>query len=258
MRLARVAALCALPLLAAACGASHTAATATTAAGSTAHVPVSPAPTTVVAYFLKDGEVAPVRLHVPHTLAVATAALTALFGGPPAGYDTALPPTQGATVAIAGGVATAILPAAVHDPSRAARAQLVFTLTRFPTVSSATLRLAGGTAVVTQATRADYEAETPTILVDSPLPDDDVQSPLRVSGTAVVFEATVRIELVQGQAQLGATTATASRGAPARGAFAASLPFTASGPATLKVYAPNNEGSGPPLHEVDVPVTLAP
>ena len=45
-------------------------------------------------------------------------------------------------------------------------------------------------------TRADFEEQTPIILVESPLPFEEVTSPLRVTGTANTFEATFQYELL--------------------------------------------------------------
>jgi len=255
----RAAALLVLPVLAAGCGATRSASTTT---GATTAPPPTAAPapqeTVVAAYFLRDGKVAPVAVHVPHTGAVATAALAALLDGPPEGYASDVPEVEGATVRVAAGTAVVTVPEALSDPTGAAAAQIVYTLTRFPTVSAVELRLADGTVVLPAATRADYEAETPTILVETPLPGEQVSSPLRVSGTASVFEATVRLELVRDGKTIAATTATAAEGAPGRGAFDAELPFTGTGEATLVAFSPN-VGEGPPrLHEVDVPVDLAP
>ncbi len=256
----RVAALLALPLVAAACGATESGSTTTSIPEPATTAPVSPEPTVVAAYFLRDGKVAPVAERVPHTEAVATAALTTLLAGPPEGYASEIPEgARDATVRIADGLATVTVPDALSEPTEAAAAQIVYTLTRFATVSAVELRLADGTVVLPRATRAGYEEETPLILVESPLPGAETSSPLRVSGTASVFEATVRLELVRDGEILAATTATAAEGAPGRGAFAAELPFEGSGAATLVAYSPNVGDGGPPkLHEVDVPVTLAP
>ena len=43
--------------------------------------------------------------------------------------------------------------------------------------------------------RKAIEEQTPQILIESPLPGDTVSSPIRLRGTANVFEATVSIEV---------------------------------------------------------------
>jgi hypothetical protein len=242
--------LLALPLALAGCGlsrtGSHPTAEPTTAA---APVPVSPAPMTVTAYFLHGGKVAPVRLRVPRTRAVATAALRSLLGRPPDGYETAVPAgTSLDSLTIDAGVAQPALPS---DLSEEARAQIVYTLTQFPSVTGVALPGSGE-----PLTRADFEAETPRILVESPLPGDRLTSPIRVSGTSNDTEATFQLELVQDGKTLASTHVTASSGNGVRGTFSTTLSYTGSGPATLIAYE-QNAGEGPPqLGRLELPVEL--
>jgi len=65
-----------------------------------------------------------------------------------------------------------------------------------------------------------------------------VRSPLRVSGTADVFEATFRAELVDAQERvIAATQVHASSGTGTRGTFDFTLTFaTGPGRATLRVF----------------------
>lgn len=266
----RLIALAALPLALAGCSLSRHAATTTTAASATtsAHVPVSPAPISVTAYFLREGRVAPARMHVPATQAVATAAVNALFGGPPPdGLDTAIPSgSRLLSLAIDHGVATATVSLELSDATEAAQAQIVYTLTRFPSVTGVVLRLENGPLPLTgsdggkltePATRADYEGDTPRILIESPLPGDTVHSPLEVTGTSNDFEATFQLELVQGDQKLVEKTVTASSGSGERGTFSERLAYLANrGPATIVAYEAN-VGEGPPqLGRVEIPVVL--
>jgi germination protein M len=234
----RLLALAALPLLLGGCGST------TGSTTSTAEQPMS-----VVAYFLRDGKVAPVRVEVPRTRAVGTAALNALLAGPPADLDTAVPDgTRLESLTIDAGVAHPVFSA---DLGRAAQAQVVYTLTRFPTVTGVALPGAGE-----PLTRADLEDETPRILVDSPLPGDRVASPIRVTGTSNDFEATFQLELRQGDATLARRFVTATSGNGERGTFDASLPYDGSGAATLVAYE-QNAGEGPPrLGRVEIPLDL--
>jgi Immunoglobulin-like domain of bacterial spore germination/Sporulation and spore germination len=246
-------AICVLPLLLAGCGLSRTAETATTTAAppteTGGHVPVSPAPISVVAYFLRDGRVAPVRMHVPQTRAVATAALGALLGGPPDGYETALADgTTTGPLTIDAGVAKPQLSGTLSEQ---AKAQVVFTLTQFPTVTGVALPGSGE-----PLTRADFESSTPRILVESPLGGDRVTSPIRVAGTSNDTEATFQLELRQGERVLASTHVTASSGNGVRGTFEQELAYDGSGPATLVAYE-RNAGEGPPqLGRVEIPVEL--
>jgi germination protein M len=249
---ARLLALCALPLALAGCGLSRTASPSTTvpAPATTAeHVPVDPAPTSVTAYFLRDGKVAAVRMHVPHTRAVATAALGALLGGPPPGYETAVPEgTTAGALTIDAGVAH---PSVTGELSEAAQAQIVYTLTQFPTVTGVALAGSGE-----PLTREDFESVTPRILIESPLPGDRVSSPIRFSGTANTFEAGFTIELVQDGKKLATTPVTATSGSGVRGTFSDTLAYSGTGPATLVAYEQNAGEGVPELGRVEIPIEL--
>ena len=119
-------------------------------------------------------------------------------------------------------------------------------------------------AVVFQATggkplgRADFEAETPRILVEAPLPFDAVTSPIRLAGTADTFEANFTAELVAADGTvLDKHFVTATSGSGTRGTYATTLtyPAGATGSATVKVWEPSAE-NGQPLGTVDFPVSL--
>ena len=72
----------------------------------------------------------------------------------------------------------------------------------------------------TSFTRADFEEQTPPVLVESPLPFDDVVSPLRVTGTANTFEATFQYEVVDmGGSVIDGNVVTATSGTGTRGTF---------------------------------------
>jgi hypothetical protein len=251
--LPRLLLLAALPLLFGACGVTRESATTTTPTTTTtvaATTATAPAPASVVAYFLRDGQVAPVRVEAPATRAVATAALNALFAGPPRGFDTAVADgTRLESLSIDAGVAH---PSIDGDLDETARAQVVYTLTRFPSVTGVALPGAGE-----PLTRDDFEPQTPRILVESPLPGDTVTSPILVTGTSNSFEATFQLELLQGGRDLAVTHVTATSGNGTRGTFSQTLSYaTGTGPATVLGYE-QNAGEGPPeLGRVEIPVTL--
>jgi hypothetical protein len=242
MRL-RLAALAIVPLLAAACGGGS---------GTTATAPTTTAPPermTVTAYFLRDGKVAPAHVRVERTAGVARAALTALFAGPPAGLETAFPAGVGEfEVSIADGTARLTLPSS-PDLSLAARAQIVYTLTQFPTVRS--VRLGDGEAT----TRAAYEDETPIILVETPVAGDAVTSPVHVAGTANTFEATLQLRIVQNGEKLYEHFVTATSGSGQRGTFTWDIPLEKTGPATLEAFEYSAE-DGSETHKVEIPISL--
>lgn len=220
--------------------------------------PTSAGSTTVRVYFMRTDKLAVATRTVPATSAVATAALRQLLAGPTSaeaagGLATAIPAGTGLRgIAIAKGVATVDLTAGYASGggslSMLSRlAQVTYTLTQFPTITGVVFRLDGspvtvfgGEGVVLDhpSTRADFESVTPAILVESPTPGSYVSSPLRVRGTANVFEAAFQAELVDHAGRLiGSWPIQATAGTGTRGDFDTELRFTApAGGATLTLY----------------------
>lgn len=149
---------------------------------------------------------------------------------------------------IEGGVARLDLPSSWE---RGAVAQVVYTLTQFPTVRAVEIR-------GQRYGRADFEDETPQILVESPLPFQPVRSPLRASGTANTFEATFQYEVVDPDGKVVAESfVTASSGSGERGTFAFEAPFSVArgGLGKLVVFEISAE-DGSRIHEVAIPIRL--
>ena len=222
----------------------------------------SPETQSVAVYFLRDGKLSPVRRTVETSSTPGRTALESLFDGPTSaeradGLETAIP--GGTTldgVALTDGVATVDLRGdlpASRDQGLLETAQIVATLTRFPSVR--TVRLAGGGTW----TRHEIEQQTPQILVESPLPGDRVTSPIRVRGTANVFEATVSFEVRDANGKvLRRSFTTATSGTGTRGTFDTKLAVPgAVGPVTIVAFEASAE-DGSPLHVTTVPVTVAP
>lgn len=216
----------------------------------------SPAPAILRVYLLEDGKVAVASRAVVAGPAVARAALNALLEGP-APEESA----RGLTSAIPAGTTLEALEldedgtmlAELSEPlDEAGTAQVVYTLTQFPTVRR--VRLEGEEHV-----RADFEEETPAILVESPVPGEDVSSPLRIEGTANTFEATFQVEVVDaGGRVLGQRFVTATSGSGERGTFDAAVTFAAMpGPVTLVTYEVSAE-DGSRIHETEMPLQVAP
>jgi germination protein M len=188
-----------------------TAATTTTAA---------PAPMGVKVYFMLEGggsETRPgpflvsVYREVPQTQQVAGAAMNALIAGPTADERASVPALSSAIpadtmllgISIADGLATVDLSrefeAGGGTFSMAARlAQVVFTLTQFPTVSEVEFHLDGEAVAIFSSegivldhpvARDDYQDLTPAIFIDDPAYGAPVTNPIRVRGVAAVFEA---------------------------------------------------------------------
>jgi germination protein M len=243
--------------------------------------PSSTATRTVAVYFLRPiggaqplhgPFVATAHRAVAETVAVATAAMNAMLAGPTV-RERAIAMTSdipaGTTlrgVKIAGGVATVDLSSAfaatgTRSAMTARLAQVVYTLTQFPSVRGVLFKVDGTALTSFGATgmsfshpqrRADYEAVTPPIFVESPAPFDTVTGTPRVSGTADVFEATFRARLIVGTAAR-TLTVTASSGSGTRGVFTFSLPLPGVGVGKLVVWDASAE-NGAALHTVTIPL----
>ncbi|MEV2237451.1 Gmad2 immunoglobulin-like domain-containing protein [Micromonospora sp. NPDC049891] len=213
---------------------------------------------TLQLWYVRDGRLAPTRRTRPATVATSRLALSELAAGPTtaesaAGLVTLLP--DGAQVSrIAAGVATVRL-AAAPDPvtGRLRAAQVVYTLTQFPTVQ----RVAFGTAAPVD--RTDYADLLPPIVVTGPVIGDRVTSPVTVTGTADVFEATVSVRVLDATGrQLATTFTTATCGSGCRGAYRVAVRYRLSREqtGTIEVYEVSAD-DGSRRNVVAVPVTLA-
>ena len=233
----------------------------------------------VAVYFLRGEKVSPVRRTIAATPAVARAALTELLAGPTeeeaaSGLASAIPAgTSLRDVSVSGGVATVDLDGTFDDGGGSASmlgrvAQVVATLTRFPTVDRVAFRIDGrpveaiggeGVVVDPPIGRGAIEEQTPQILVESPLPGDTVTSPIRLRGTANVFEATVSIDVKDETGKVVLRTfTTATSGTGTRGTFDTTLALPGrKGKVTVVAYESSAE-DGRPLHVVEVPLTLVP
>jgi hypothetical protein len=188
-------------------------------------------------YFVRDGKVAPVARELPGT---GEKELLQAFGaGPTPGEEKA-----GLTTDSAMG----------NSPrNRLFLAQVVYTLSQFDPASRVTY-------ASKSYTRADFENETPLILVESPLPFARVTSPLRVTGTANTFEATFDYDLVGPDGKVIAHHfVTATSGSGTRGTFDFTVPFTISQPGQgkLVVYELSAK-DGSRIHQVEIPLMLEP
>ena len=232
----------ALALAAAGClgGSGNPVATSTApATTSTPGTTTAPAVTrTVRVYIVRDGKLVAEGREVPAGPAVGSEALKALLGA--RAFD----------LTIAGGVATVT---GLGTLSHEGQAEIVATLTQFPTVQA--VELDGK-----RLTRLDIEDVTPQILVESPLPDAPVASPFRVTGTANTFEASLFVDILDRDGNtLSHKLVTATSGSGTRGTFDAEVSFDSadSQPGTLYAYESSAE-DGRPIHEVRVPLTLLP
>ncbi len=210
------------------------------------------ATTQVRAYWLLDGKVWPSAHEVPGSGQTTSAALDALLDGPADDTrQTAIPEgTEVTALEVANDVASVTLSAELSDE---ALAQVVYTLTQFPDVG--TVEIDGQSY-----SRADFEDQTPSVLVESPLPFEEVTSMLRAEGTANTFEATFSYTIEDDVgALLAENFVTATSGTGTRGTFAFTESFTApdEGGIVLTVFE-NSAKDGSRIHEVEIPLAVAP
>jgi germination protein M len=224
--------------------------------------------------------IVPVLRDVPATKAVATAAMTALLAGPnseeqTSRISTVIPAgTQLLGLSIANGVATVDLSREFASGGGSASvlgrlAQVVYTLTQFPSVTSVLFEVEGrevhafggeGAVLDGPVGRADYESVLANIFVDRPAWGAGLGNPGRVSGNADVFEATFRITLLDGSGRkLVDQQAMAKCGTGCRGTFDATIRYDVSKAqyGTLRVW-DGSAKDGSPQDVREYPVWLTP
>ena len=279
--------LATLALLAAGCGSEHAvgvgnisdviSAPASSGGGST----VPGEQMSYQVWFTRGDQLWPVVRTQPKTLAVGSAAMQALLGGPTAdesanGVGSVIPAgTRLLGLDIGEGTATVDLSSEYESGggslSMTARlGQVVYTLTQFPTVKRVVFHIDGAPVTVFSSeglvldrpqTRHDYESVLPVIVVATPGFGEQVHSPVHVSGLANVFEANVSVEILDADGHVIAHDfTTASCGTGCWGSYALDLPYQVdrqqSG--TVVVHDDDAAGSGTYPHEQRIPVVLTP
>ena len=248
----------------------------------------SPVGTTIVrAYYFLDGPagsagLVPVLREIPSTKAVATAAVTALLDGPTArerggdpAISTVIPTgTKLLDLTVTDGVASVDLSSEFKSGGGSASvlgrlAQVVFTLTQFPTVKSVAFQVEGqavtafggeGAVLDGPVTRADYKDQLPAIFADRPAWMAGFGNPGRVTGTADVFEAQFRVTLLDGTGhQLFDGPVHATCGTGCRGTFDISVAYKVDKAqwGTLRLWNPSAK-DGSPEDVREYPVWLTP
>jgi germination protein M len=235
--------------------------------------------TTVLSvYFLRGEKLGVAHRRVPGTKAVGRAALEQLLEGPTpaesdAGLQSQIPAgTKLLGLSIEGGTATVDLSGGYASGGGsltmfARLAQVVYTLTQFPTVDGVVFELDGvptetfsseGIVLDHPQTRADYEDLAPAILVETPAVGDTVSSPLRLTGTANTFEATLEYALSDWDGKIIANGfATATCGTGCRGTFDVSVPFEWSGePRGSLVVFERSAKDGSRTNVVEIPLAF--
>jgi germination protein M len=212
---------------------------------------------------------------------VGTAAIEAVLEGPLSfeqdyGLTTAVPEgTQLLGLTIDDGVANVDLTSEFESGGGSASmqmrlAQIVYTITQFPTVEGVVFSLDGepievlggeGVIIDHPLTRRDYVDLLPPILVTSPTFGTEVSSPVVVRGSANVFEANVTVKILdENEEVVGETFTTATCGTGCRGTYRVAVPFEVDHEQDgwVVVHDDDAAGAGRPPHEVRIPVRLVP
>jgi hypothetical protein len=228
---------------------------------------VTPSPTgqpfSFEVWFIRDGKLFITSRTEPFVPAVAGLALDALLAGPNAAedaadVDTAIP--AGSTAAIsslAGGVAVVDL--SINGPSGDGEelriGQVVYTLTQYSTISK--VKIAGDSKTYTRQGLKDL---LPPIVVETPLIGQTVSSPVTISGTANVFEATVSIRILDAHGnELATTFTTATCGTGCRGDYSIAVSYSIDRQqqGTIEVFESSAQ-DGSAINVQSIPVTLTP
>jgi Sporulation and spore germination/Immunoglobulin-like domain of bacterial spore germination len=200
---------------------------------------------TLSVWFERGGKLWLTKRTVPRTPGAAAAAINRLFAGPnsaetSAGVASAVPAGSALRgVSITGGVATVDVASAFAAPAartqiRMRLAQLTYTVTQFPTVSSVRLEVNGrvvnsidGAPVPQPAGRGNFFRLLPPILVSRPAIGALIPSgSITVAGTADVFEAALTVRVINAHGRLLVRKHfLASCGTGCRGTYSVTLPY---------------------------------
>lgn len=264
--------------------------TATTPAPAPAATATTPAPAatltpgpedllTLRIYLARGEKIASVERQVARTPQVAAAAMEQLLIGPSAaetgiGFSSTLPDgVEYLGTAIEEGVATVNLSGSFEAGGgslamRMRLAQVVYTLTQFPTITGVVFALDGtpidvfggeGIVLDEPQTRATFEDLTPLILVETPGPFTSVPTTLRLTGTSNTFEASLHVQVVaENGTVLVDEPAQATSGTGTRGTFDITVTVDAApGDAiTLRVFEYSAK-DGSEVNIVELPLTIA-
>ena len=237
------------------------------------------APTTrVTVYFVRGEDVGAAGRDLPVVEHVAPEAVRALLEGPTdaeldAGLHSEIPEgTRLHGLSVRNDVATVNLSKTFEAGGGSASmlvrvAQVIYTLTQFVSVNRVRFEIDGepreaiggeGVVVDPPVGRADFEDETPAILIEAPTPGDTIGRRFTLRGTANTFEATVNFRFVDAQGKTFLETfTTATSGSGTRGTFEATVTLSAGheGPATLVAYE-RSVVDGSETKVVEIPVVF--
>lgn len=234
-------------------------------------------------YFLRGEKIASAKRNITseHPLqAQATALVAELLAGPndietEFGLGTTIPPnTKVLGVEVDGDEATVDFNSEFESGGGSLSmqlrvAQVVWTLTQLEDINRVSFALDGkvveaiggeGIMVSPALTREDCEDQAPAILVEFPAVNQEVKSPLVVSGSSNTFEASLMVDIVDPEGLILKTVPImATSGTGTRGTFEESIPFetTRSGLGAIIFYE-SSAKDGKPINIVEIPVRMTP
>src|SRR5438093_8211863 len=199
-------------------------------------------PLTFEVWFSRGGKLFATSRTEPFQPAVGRLSLDALLAGPnqaedTAGVDTAIPSGSIASIAsLSNGLAVVDLSVngPLGDGEELRNAQIVYTLTLYSTISKVQLGAGGPTF-----SRKSFEDLLPPIFVESPAIGQTISSPVTITGTANVFEATVSVRVLdENGTELASTFTTASCGTGCRGDYSIAVDYSVDHdqPGTIEVF----------------------
>ena len=230
---------------------------------------------TIQLWFTRGGRIFPTRRTRPITQETSKLALTELVAGPSTVEGAARvgssiePHTAFRIKGISAGVETVSFPSTFFaggaDVVRMRQAQVVYTLTQFPTVTRVNLVADVEGPPALSVSRADYANLLPQILVTNLLIGQRVANPVTVAGSADVHESTVSLRVLDATGTEVANTFTTATLCTVfctghnRGDYRVAVPYRVRGEqrGTIEVYEVSM-ADGSPLHLVDIPVVLTP
>jgi hypothetical protein len=234
--------------------------------------------TVLQTWFTRQGKLFVTERTVPATAGVGWAALDRVLAGPSAaeyaaGVRSQIPAgTRLLGLRITAGTATADLTSSFGSAAGPSTmplriAQVVYTLTQFPSVTGVRFEIngqgvtvIGGVPVQDLQTAAMYDGYLPAIIVRNPVIGEQVTGPVTVSGTADVFEAVVSMRILDSAGgEIARTFTTASCGTGCRGDYSVAVSYTVpkEEPGTIEVFE-SSAKNGQPVNVQQIPVTLTP
>lgn len=241
-----------------------------TSTSSPTPTPTSNRKVTLEVWFLEHGKLFVTKRTQPFSPGVAQLAMDSVLRGPAdieraAGVRSAIPSgISGDITELSNGMATVQMNDAFYDAAaptvRARQAQVVYTLTQYSTIRRVRFGLTDGSVRPKAWSRAAFDDLLPAILVETPIIGARVSSPVTVSGTANVFEATVSLRILdENGKEIALTFTTATCGTGCRGDYSVSVPFKVDHEqqGTIEVFESSAQ-DGSPINVVDIPVILMP